>query len=71
MELEFEQELSNLLHKYGMDRGYPDVEARYLIRQLDNYRETQQEVEAAKKEPYDDSRNQSRVGGTTQESGDN
>jgi hypothetical protein len=62
---EFQQELEALLEKHRLDtHTTPAVLARYLIRQLDNFRETLQESN-------DDIRNPRRVGSTPEETGDN
>lgn len=76
---DFETELAALLNKYSMDNGCntPDyVLARHLIRQLDTFREINQEREAWFGTPLrignsDNSSNESPMGSTSEGPGNN
>lgn len=62
---DFEIELTQLVSKYQLNAQAPSVVlARYLIRQLDNFRETLQERD-------DDIRIQSRMASATEGAGNN
>lgn len=60
----FEQELADLLAKHQLVYHAPkNILSRYLIRQLDNFRETLQEIKS------DDIRQQSTMGSETKSPG--
>jgi hypothetical protein len=60
--MDLEDELTELLGKHDLHTGNPRNEARYLIRCLDAYRESTQELVARLN---DNSSNQSSMGSTT------